>query len=641
MHRRQIAHNFAQGHGAHGQVFEQAHGCHEPVHGGHEVGENEAARAIAHQQRVGLCGGGHHGVHTLANALNRCIMPAGNGIKGIGHCHRHSHRAAWVRIERNFQHQGGGNLVVDGCARLIHKKNLLAAHVQLHTHGRVQRRDDFADAFLILAELVMQHGQFALICARVERDHVNTQFVDNPRQHIRRRAIGEVEHNLEPGRLDTLHVHMAQEGFEIRLHRLMGIINAANVVEIGAAEVGTEEIALHNALAGCAWVEPRFIQHANVNNALVEGAQAHVQARRGVGALAHKVAQYRNGHGAKVPNVNARPRQAANQRAFEHARAAMLVTVDGDVGAFGQRGAERRTQLGGKFRCKFDIDHARNTKAAKERASPLVAPDDALLDDGAWFNFLARPELDIGVDDTAFANDAVVANHSALKNHNLWLEAALAHDYRTTHLAAFANVIVAPDDTALNQRVIVHHRIIAHDSGAVYAHAILDLHLVAQIERAKKMGIGRNFHVIAQINAAAQMLANGLRQLDAPVEHIGIGAMVLLNCAHVAPVALGNVAVEGQLLFQHGREEILGEIKLGVRRDHVQNFGLEHVNARVDRIRDNVAPGRLLEEAYDRAIFGSDNNAILGRVGHARQRHCGQRALFGVGTHDLVEIKIG
>ena len=81
----------------------------------------------------------------------------------------------------------------------------------------------------------------------------------------------------------------------------------------------------------------------------------------------------------------------------------MDVAVDGDIGAFGQGCAQRSAELGGKFGGEVDIDHACYAKATKEGAAALVAPNDAILDGGARFDLLARPQLDAGVDDAAFA----------------------------------------------------------------------------------------------------------------------------------------------------------------------------------------------------------------------------------------------
>ena len=45
-----------------------------------------------------------------------------------------------------------------------------------------------------------------------------------------------------------------------------------------------------------------------------------------------------------------------------------------------------------------------------------------------------------------------------------------------------------------------------------------------------------------------------------------------------------------------------------------QHLGLEHVDARVDRVREDLAPRRLLEEALDLAVVVGDDDAELERV---------------------------
>ena len=88
-------------------------------------------------------------------------------------------------------------------------------------------------------------------------------------------------------------------------------------------------------------------------------------------------------------------------------------------------------------------------------------------------------------------------------------------------------------------------------------------------------------------------------QVDALVEGIEVRLPVLVEIADVLPVALCDVAVERLAHLQEKREQLLREVVGAIGRDALQDLGFEHVDPGVDRVRENLAPGGLLEEALD------------------------------------------
>ena len=78
-------------------------------------------------------------------------------------------------------------------------------------------------------------------------------------------------------------------------------------------------------------------------------------------------------------------------------------------------------------------------------------------------------------------------------------DAALARDDGAAHLAAFADIVVAPDNAALDAVVVVDDRVVADDRRAVDPHITLDFDFIAQIDRSKKLGAGRDFHIFARL----------------------------------------------------------------------------------------------------------------------------------------------
>src|SRR5690606_39366474 len=77
--------------------------------------------------------------------------------------------------------------------------------------------------------------------------------------------------------------------------------------------------------------------------------------------------------------------------------------------------------------------------------------------------------------------------------------------------------------------------------------------------------------------------------------------ILLLDVADIAPVSLGYVTEECRALTQHLGIEVLGEIEVRLLGDPPQRGRLEDVDAGVDRVTEDLAPCRLLEEALDPA----------------------------------------
>ena len=63
----------------------------------------------------------------------------------------------------------------------------------------------------------------------------------------------------------------------------------------------------------------------------------------------------------------------------------------------------------------------------------------------------------------------------------------------------------------------------------------------------------------------------------------------------------------------------MAEIIWFARRDVVEHLRLEHVDAGVDGVGEDLAPTRLLEEAFDASLFVHDDHAELQRVLDALQ----------------------
>ena len=132
----------------------------------------------------------------------------------------------------------------------------------------------------------------------------------------------------------------------------------------------------------------------------------------------------------------------------------------------------------------------------------------------------------------------------------------------------------------------------------------------------------------------------GMFRLHALVERVEVRLPVLVEVPDVLPVALGHVAVERPAHLEQEREELLGEVVRPVFGDMAQDLGLEHVDARVDRVGEDLAPGRLLEEALDAAVVVGDHDPELERVRDALEADRDQRLLLPVEADQVAEVDV-
>ena len=133
----------------------------------------------------------------------------------------------------------------------------------------------------------------------------------------------------------------------------------------------------------------------------------------------------------------------------------------------------------------------------------------------------------------------------------------------------------------------------------------------------------------------------GRGELDLAVEGVPVGLHVLLQAAHVLPVAVADHAVERLAHVEQLGEQVVAEVVGLALGDVVEDLGLEHVDAGVDRVGEHLAPSRLLQEALDAPLLVDDHHAELERVLHARERDGDHRFALLVEVDDLGEVEVG
>jgi hypothetical protein len=120
-----------------------------------------------------------------------------------------------------------------------------------------------------------------------------------------------------------------------------------------------------------------------------------------------------------------------------------------------------------------------------------------------------------------------------------------------------------------------------------------------------------------------------------------VGPHVRLEGADVLPIALGDAPEDRLARPEQRREHLAREVHRPVRRDVVEDLGLQHEDAGVDGVAEDLAPGRLLEEPLDGAVGSGDDDAELERVVDRHQADGGQGRPLLVEGDDLAEVDVG
>jgi hypothetical protein len=93
------------------------------------------------------------------------------------------------------------------------------------------------------------------------------------------------------------------------------------------------------------------------------------------------------------------------------------------------------------------------------------------------------------------------------------------------------------------------------------------------------------------------------------------------RCCRCRASSRCDVTEQAGAVPQHLRKQVLREVDVRARRHAPQRLRLEDVDARVDGVAEDLAPGRLLQEALDAArLLVDDHDAERERVLHRGQR---------------------
>ncbi len=139
--------------------------------------------------------------------------------------------------------------------------------------------------------------------------------------------MGVVNDHVEAGPPDGLDVYRLEEVPHVRVGYVLVDDDVADVVQVNATEVFAEEGILDAPLGGLIQIHTLGVEELDLDDAVVEGRDAHVDAASRAG-MPGDVAGHRDRHGLDIEHVGARGRQAGDHRPLDHAGAAMRIPVD-------------------------------------------------------------------------------------------------------------------------------------------------------------------------------------------------------------------------------------------------------------------------------------------------------------------------
>ncbi len=406
--------------------------------------------------------------------------------------------------------------------------------------------------------------------------------------------------------------HDAREAAHVGLVGAVGEVDAAHLGVEGAPEILAAVVLLDVLLGLLAHRDAGRLEDLDLDDLGVPARDAHVHAALGVAALDLEAVDRRRAH-AQVAHVDAGRVEAGDDGPLDDPRGRVRVAAGDHLGALGQRGAVGQRQLEAELGGDVDVDQADDTVLAEELGRAARLPDDARVDLGARLDRLEGVDLDVGADVGLLADHALVADGRALAQGGARLHVAVLADDRPVDLGARADVGVGVDHAEARLGVVFDHDVAAQHRVGADARVGVDLGVVADHGRPGHVLERLDADVLADVDVVLEPDARD-RGRDLAVEHVAVGGEVLAEAADVLPVPLGDRAVERLAELEQLGEQLLAEVVGLAGRDVVEDLGLEHVDAGVDGVREDLAPGRLLEEPLDPALVVDHDHAEVERV---------------------------
>ena len=195
---------------------------------------------------------------------------------------------------------------------------------------------------------------------------------------------------------------------------------------------------------------------------------------------------------------------------------------------------------------------------------------------------------------------------------------------------------VRPQDGALDDGAGGEMAVVADD--AVGADAGAGLHDRALADEARRLdrgavldaGVGGNHRLPGRVGEG--------RRTEAAIHDVVVRLHVFLGRADVEPVAARDMRDECLAVLDQRREVAALNREGRVGRNAVEGFRIEHVDAGVDRVADDLVGRRLLEEPQHVAVGVGLDQAVRAGIVHRREDDRGLRLALAVQRDHLRQI---
>jgi hypothetical protein len=300
-----------------------------------------------------------------------------------------------------------------------------------------------------------------------------------------------------------------------------------------------------------------------------------------------------------------------------------------------ERGREPDRGVGGQV----DVDQAGDAVLAEQRRGRPRLPDQALVDVRTGLDLLVRVDPDPREHVALGAEDDLVADRSALLDPDVGADVAVPPDDRALDERAAADVGRGVDHRTDGARALAQRHARGQHRVGADRRLRRDPAVVAHERRAFDVLEVVDLDALADPDVAAQAQARDV-EVDVAVECVEVRLAVVVQVPDVLPVAVADHPVHRPPHLQQQRKELLREVVRPVGGDVLEHLGLEHVDAGVDRVGEDLPPGRFLEEPLDPAVLVGDDDPELERVLDRLQPDGHGRAALLVEVDQLCEVDV-
>src|SRR5258707_1044168 len=152
----------------------------------------------------------------------------------------------------------------------------------------------------------------------------------------------------------------------------------------------------------------------------------------------------------------------------------------------------------------------------------------------------------------------------------------------------------------------------------------LDLAIMGKIDWPVELGIFLDLDAVLAPDVTANIFCRYL-DINAPLQDIGVGTHIFGQVAYVAPVAIGDIAIDGIAFSQHQREKLLAEVILLILLKICEYLRVQDIDTGIDGITEDFAPAWFFQELCNMPILVGDNHTVFEGIGDMGQRESCQR----------------